>query len=142
MQPSVIPIRSLSNEKFYGDPRAGLYEGHTVTYVAMQIAYWMGFKTVLLVGVDHSYQFGGAPNEERIWEGNDPNHFHPGYFKGKKWNNPDLEKSEAAYRLAKEAFEADGRKIVQIGKSELDVFEKTDWYTWMTPAGERAEDAK
>ena len=92
----------------------------------------MGFKNVLLVGVDHSYQFGGAPNEERIWEGNDPNHFHPGYFKGKKWNNPDLEKSEAAYRLAKEAFEADGRQIINCSRhTELDVFERDTLREWM-----------
>ncbi|MCH7611709.1 MAG: hypothetical protein IIB10_13615, partial [Chloroflexi bacterium] len=132
MQPSVIPIRSLSNEKFYGDPRAGLYEGHTVTYVAMQIAYWMGFKTVLLVGIDHSYQFGGVPNEERIWKGNDPNHFHPEYFKGKKWNNPDLVMSQRAYRLAREAFEADGRRIVNLtAGTKLEVFEKGELAEWM-----------
>ena len=137
-QPAVVPIRSLSNEKFYVDPRAGLYEGFTVTFVAMQIAYWMGFKTVLLVGVDHSYETEGAPNEEKVME-DDPNHFHPEYFKGAKWNNPDLVKSEQAYQLAREAFEADGRKIINLTEgTKLDVFEKGDLHEYESAHGQPA----
>ncbi len=130
-RPAVIPVRSVGNAKFYVDPRAGLYEGFTVTFVAMQIAYWMGFKTVLLVGVDHSYESDGAPNEETIME-EDPNHFSPEYFKGAKWNNPDLEKSEQAYRLAKEAFEENDRRIVNLTKgTKLDVFEREELEKWL-----------
>ncbi|MGE4552095.1 MAG: 6-hydroxymethylpterin diphosphokinase MptE-like protein [Desulfovibrionaceae bacterium] len=103
-----------------------LWQGHTVTYCAMQVAYHMGFSEVLLVGVDHSYQCSGQPNEKVTARGPDPNHFHPDYFSGgQSWQLPDLERSEAAYRLARQAFEADGRRILDatVG-GRLTVFDK------------------
>lgn len=39
-----------------------LWEGATVTFVAMQLAYYMGFKQVILIGVDHSFATKGTPN--------------------------------------------------------------------------------
>jgi hypothetical protein len=112
------------------EPGKIIYEGNTVTYVCLQLAYWMGFSTVLLVGVDHSYKFAGAPHQELVAAGADPNHFDPGYFSDNKtWNAPDLEGSEKAYRIAKRVFEQDGRAIINITKgSALDVFEKDEDY--------------
>ena len=61
-------------------------------------------------------------------EGPDPNHFSPEYFRGQVWDNPDLERSEASYKVAREVFEAAGRQIVD---ATLDgacpVFEKADY---------------
>jgi hypothetical protein len=115
--------------EFSRDIRGRVFEGSTVTYVALQIAYFMGFKEVVLIGVDHSFSSTGRPNETVVSEGDDPNHFSTEYFgKGFKWQLPDLEASERAYRLAKTAFERDGRRIVDatIG-GKLDVFEKVDY---------------
>lgn len=125
----ITPIKSLPVPHFSRDPRRGFYEGHTVTYVMMQIAYWMGFQTILLVGVDHYFEYEGQPNEERTAAGIDPNHFHPGYFSdGIRWNNPDLEMSERAYLMAKNNYELDGRSIYNCTtKTALTVFEKKDW---------------
>ena len=90
----------------------GIWEGYTVTYAAMQIAYYMGFSKVVLVGVDHRFAVSGTPNELVESRGPDPNHFDPSYFpKGFKWQLPDLENSEVAYRLARRVFEEDGRLI-------------------------------
>lgn len=114
---------------FQKDLKGRVYEGSTVTYVAMQIAYYMGFQEVVLIGVDHSFSTQGPKNAEVVSQGDDPNHFHPGYFgKGFRWHLPDLENSERSYRLAKQAFEADGRKIVDatVG-GKLQVFEKVDY---------------
>ena len=45
--------------------------------------------------------------------GDDPNHFSPAYFgKGFRWQLPDLETSEQGYRLARQAYEADGRQVL------------------------------
>ncbi len=97
----------------------------------MQLAYYFGFTTVLLVGVDHSYKYDGKPNQEMVMNNDDPNHFDPSYFKGQKWNNPDLEKSEISYNLAKVAFEKDGRRIVNLTPgSKLNVFEKGNLNDW------------
>ena len=109
-----------------------IYEGHSVTYVCLQLAYWMGFTTVLMVGVDHRFEFDGQPNELKVAVGKDVNHFHPDYFgDGVRWHNPDLVMSEKAYKMAKIVFDAEGRKIINLTPgSALDVFEKGDIAEW------------
>ncbi len=118
-----------SSPAFTRDARKPLWQGTTVTYVAMQLAYSMGFGKVILVGVDHSFTTQGKPHETVISPGDDPNHFSRNYFgKGFKWQLPDLESSEHAYRLARQAFEDDGREIMDatIG-GKLTVFPKIDY---------------
>ncbi len=114
---------------FSADATGRLWEGATVTYVAMQLAYFLGFKQVILIGVDHNFTSTGRPNTTVVSTGDDPNHFHPGYFgKGFRWQLPDLETSEIAYRMAKDAYEKDGREILDatIG-GKLTVFEKVNY---------------
>ena len=106
-----------------------LWEGATVTYTALQLAYHMGFSTVVLIGVDHSFASKGKPNETVVSEGDDPNHFNPNYFgKGFRWQLPDLDTSEVAYTMAREAYAADGRQVLDatIG-GKLQVFPKVDY---------------
>lgn len=118
-----FPLYSTRGRAFSMEPDLWIYEGYTVTFVSLQLAYWMGFTTVLLVGVDHRYKYQGKPNECHQLTGDDPNHFDPAYFRGQLWNNPDLEKSESAYRLAKETYERDGRRIINLTEgTALDVF--------------------
>ena len=98
---------------FSKTPITRIWEGSTVTYVAMQLAYYLGFKQVVLVGVDHRFVTEGPPHAAVTSAGGDPDHFDPAYFgNGFRWNLPDLNTSEAAYRLAKSTFEADGREII------------------------------
>ena len=98
---------------FSCNPIAGVWEGATVTYVAMQLAYWMGFHKVILIGVDHSFTTKGKPHTAIVSEGDDPDHFSGGYFgKGFKWQLPDLDTSEVAYQMADLSFRAVGRDIV------------------------------
>ena len=127
-----LPLYSTVIPLFSREPEKWIYEGYTVTYVCLQLAYFMGFSTVLLVGVDHCYEFEGFPNKVGIAWGEDKNHFHPDYFSGgQKWNNPDLERSERAYSMAKTVYEYDGRKIVNLTPfTALDVFEKGDIAEW------------
>lgn len=89
-----------------------LWEGYTVTYVALQLAYFMGFQRVFIIGMDHNFQAAGRPNEQRVLDGQDRNHFDPRYFAGQQWHLPDLEGSEMAYCMAKFAFERMGRAVV------------------------------
>ena len=116
---------------FYTDITKGLWTGATVTYVAIQIAYYLGFQEVILIGVDHSFATQGKPHTAVVSQGDDPNHFDPQYFgKGFRWNLPDLECSELAYRIAKYQFESDGREIIDatVG-GKLQVFRKVDYQT-------------
>lgn len=129
---NIFHLRSLPVPLFSTLPQKGVYEGFTVTYVCLQLAYYMGFATAALVGVDHKYNFEGRPNQEMVAEGPDPNHFHPTYFSGgTRWNNPDLAASERSYHMAKTVYEAAGRRIVNLTPgTALDVFEKGTINSW------------
>lgn len=107
-------VRSLDGHDFNREfESCGWYEGWTVTYCAMQVAYYLGFSTVILVGVDHNFQNVGRPNQAVEADSSDQNHFHPDYFgKGIKWHYPDLERSEKSYRIARKVYRSDGRQIL------------------------------
>lgn len=116
-------------ETFTGDATNRMFEGFTVTNVCLQLAYFMGFSEAILIGVDHNYVTKGVANKEVTSTGDDPNHFSGQYFgKGFRWQLPDLEGSERGFRRAKEAFEADGRKIIDatVG-GKLTIFEKVEY---------------
>lgn len=111
--PDLTYLYSREGPKFYRDITKGIWQGATVTYTALQIAYFMGFKKVILIGVDHRYATSGRPHEEVISRGHDPDHFDDDYFgSGFRWQLPDLAMSECAYRLAKVHFEHAGREIL------------------------------
>ncbi len=97
---------------FSEDIAKGVREGGTVTHVALQIAYYMGFTNVVIIGMDHRYDFTGKPHQIKHIDGPDVNHFAPEYFSGQDWQNPDLARSETSYAAARIAFEADGRRII------------------------------
>ncbi len=79
----------------------------------MQLAYYMGFETVILIGIDHYYTAAGKPHAEVVSQGEDPNHFHPDYFgPGVKWHLPDLAGSERFYKIAYAYFWVNGRQII------------------------------
>jgi hypothetical protein len=118
-------------ENFSPDVSGRVFEGFTVTYVALQLAFYMGFTEVILIGVDHTFVTKGNANEAVISQGDDPNHFAPNYFgAGFKWQLPDLVGSERAYRLAKQSYETAGRRVADatIG-GKLTVFPKVDYNT-------------
>jgi len=116
-------------ENFNGDATGRVFEGFTVTYVALQLAFFMGFKQAILIGVDHNFVTQGPANQAVVSQGEDPNHFAPNYFgAGFKWQMPDLVGSERAYTLAHTAYEAAGRSVVDatVG-GKLTVFPKVDY---------------
>ena len=120
---------TYTGPKFAHDARHRLWEGATVTYVAMQLAFHMGFKRVVLIGVDHSFTTKGKPNTTILSQGDDPDHFDGSYFcKGFRWQLPDLETSELAYRRAGENYAAANREIIDatVG-GKLTVFPKVDY---------------
>lgn len=132
IQPTIDTIflhTTYTGPKFARDARSRLWEGATVTYVALQLAFHMGFEQVILIGVDHNFSTQGKPNTTVISQGDDPDHFHPGYFgKGYRWQLPDLETSERGYRLAHTAYQQAGRQVLDatVG-GKLDVFPKVDF---------------
>ena len=115
--------------RFCRDISQGVREGGTVTYAALQIAYYLGFKRVVIIGMDHNFSYDGKPNESRVMQGADPNHFIENYFGfGQSWDNPDLAKSEQSYQIARDIFQSEGREILDatVG-GKCTVFDKVDY---------------
>ncbi|MGY0797603.1 6-hydroxymethylpterin diphosphokinase MptE-like protein [Lysobacter sp. A286] len=115
--------------RFCHDIAKGVHEGWTVTYAALQVAHYMGFREVVLIGMDHRFEYAGAPNQTQTLNGPDPNHFSPDYFgHGQSWDNPDLAHSEESYRIARCEYERSGRRIIDATlDGACDIFEKADY---------------
>jgi hypothetical protein len=124
-RPHIHRMHTLNTWSFYEDLSQPICEGNTVTYVALQIAYYMGFDRVFLVGVDHNFQQSGQAHETQVFQGEDVNHFHPDYFKGQKWQLADVYGSEVSFHLANYYFRKAGRQVLDatVG-GKLTVFPK------------------
>ena len=125
-QDMILLHTTYTGPKFAHDARGRLWEGATVTYIALQLAYHMGFEQVIMIGVDHSFSTKGKPNTTIVSQGDDQDHFDAGYFgNGFRWQLPDLETSERAYQMAQEAYTQVGRQVLDatIG-GKLTVFPK------------------
>lgn len=98
--------------KFSNDAKNGFYEGFTVTYFNIQLAIFMGFKKIYLLGVDHSYIPGSEhfDNRDLIT------------------NTPQLDKTTFSYKKAKEVCENKGVKIYNATRGgNLEIFERIDF---------------
>ena len=80
------------------------YWGGTVLYMNLQLAAYMGFKNIYLIGVDLSYSI---PKDADIKgsvitsNSDDPNHFNPTYFgKGKRWHLPETDRMQESFTNA------------------------------------------
>lgn len=135
--PQALPTflyTTYESPSFSRDVRGRLWEGATVTYVALQLAFHMGFQQVILVGVDHDFARKGEANRIVVSEGDDPDHFSPSYFgKGFRWQLPDLATSEMAFTMARDAYAQAGREVIDatVG-GKLTVFPKVVYNSLFT----------
>jgi hypothetical protein len=122
----VTYLHTTRQQKFAQDCSVSVVPGYTVTYVALQLAFHMGFKQVALVGCDHNFASKGRPNQTVEAEATDPNHFDPRYFSGGvKWQLPDLIGSEYFYNLARQSYDLADRQIFNCTEGgKLDLFER------------------
>ena len=120
---------SYTGPKFARDITGRIWEGATVTFSALQLAYYLGFKQAILIGVDHNFVTQGKPNTTVTSQGDDPNHFSPQYFgQGFRWQLPDLETSERGYQMARLAYEDAGREALDatVG-GKLRIFRRVEY---------------
>lgn len=118
--------------RFSADLGTTAYWGGTVTFLNLQLAYYLGCREVYLLGVDHSY----AVPEDRdgtviVSRTADVNHFHPNYFgPGYRWHDPRLDRMEAAYECARRFGEQNGMRILNatVG-GRLEIFPRVDYAT-------------
>lgn len=114
--PRCFPLRfTPDTPKFTGDPTKPMWQGYTVTYSAIQLAYYMGITPLYLIGLDHYFNYGKAKKvagRGLLATGPDPNHFSPNYWgKGVRWDKYGIKAATKAYELARRAFDKAGRKI-------------------------------
>lgn len=111
----VIFLNELPGQPFFSTDVSENVSGHsTVTHFNLQIAYSLGYRKAVLVGCDNAYQQPSEAREGDILkcDTDDPNHFRPDYFRGKRWQAADTQLMSLVYLLAKQAYEKDGREIV------------------------------
>lgn len=121
-------LHAASIPHFARDVSVSINQGYTVTFVALQLAFHMGFSDVAVVGCDHSFAAKGPANSVVTAGKTDPDHFDPNYFAGGvKWELPDLVESEHSYWLARRNYEALDRRLVNatVG-GKLEVFERME----------------
>lgn len=127
---------------FAHDISRGVCGAGSVTGTAIQIAYYLGFDPIYLIGVDASYTIPSTVKQSgedvfgtgvRLFlestRDDDPNHFDPRYFgKGSKWHDPNVPRMLEGYRHCRAAIEGQGRHIYNatVG-GKLELFERVDF---------------
>lgn len=110
------------------------YTGCTVTFSMMQLAAYLGFQEIYLIGVDASYDIPKDAQEGKDYsvgvldmKSDDPNHFDPDYFgKGFRWHDPQVEKMVEAYQEARKVLDTQTtQRIYNAGiGGKLEVFDR------------------
>ncbi len=115
----------------------GINAGGTVTYTCMQIAYYLGFTDLILLGVDFSYSTPGLRPHDTMHgyktytPDNSANYFDSNYLDEKEnIFAPDLETSYCAYKSVSEkikngSLKCQVRNATRGGK--LEVFERVNF---------------
>lgn len=125
-RPNVAFMHSNAFPRFARDCSVSVFQGYTVTFVALELAFHMGFRHVALVGADHTFATKGPANKTVVSGAKDESHFDPNYFAGGvQWQLPDLFQSEVAYTMARDMYAAYGGEVVNATDGgKLEVFER------------------
>lgn len=120
----------LHYPEFSSNAMAYVYHGETVTYLCLQLAYYMGIKEVYLIGTD--WDWGKEYNKMpfgSIVEGGEHTHFSKDYHSaGEKWVTPNIEIGLKVFKKAKQFYEAHGGKIYNATKGgKLEVFPRVNY---------------
>lgn len=131
-----VPISGVQSKKrnarFWNRGNV-IYDGNTVTYMSMQMAAYMGFKEIFLIGVDHNFPYHWT-NEGKL-EVNDlsvASHFYDGAENniGKEaWKRRStlVHETTAAYQAAEECSRGKGFRIYNATRGgKLEVFERVE----------------
>ncbi len=130
---NVAFLHTADQPRFARDCSLSIFQGYTVTFVALQLAFHMGFRKVALVGADHNFAVKGPANKTVVSGEKDESHFDPNYFSGGvKWQLPDLFQSEVAYTMARDAYAAFRGEVVNatVG-GQLEVFRRLDLHEFL-----------
>jgi len=123
-------VEPVQTKGFSYDPLHVSGLGYTMVFVLLQIAYYMGFETVLLVGLDHHYPEGP---QKHFYSDDDYPQFEvapgPVYnFDNEEWKRG----ADAVLRLCEAIYERNGRDIINLtGETRCTVFRKESLSDWL-----------
>jgi len=131
---NIVPVNlDYSKQCTFSDSAEVLHEGFTVTVALLQIAAIMGFKEIILVGIDHNYDIKPENvTEDNKWVGKGiVTHFSDKYTNhenGQIWEMPNVEKMTRAYQAAEDWSRKNGVRILNASpNTKLEVFEKVSF---------------
>lgn len=117
----------LRDFKFSGDITKQVYMKGSVTYTNLQIAMYMGYTTIYLIGMDNSYAYVmGSNGKTTKAEGVDCSHFykdeHPSHIYSEK------EAMDNCFIAAKQYADAHGVQILNATRGgKLELFQRVDF---------------
>lgn len=121
---------TLYSREFSYDASQITYGGYTVLFLALQVVYYLGFKDIYLIGVDHNYSSANikktsqrSHNGRMVVHESGSNHFHKDYFKpGEIVGDFYPEEVVESFEMANNAFKKEGRSIINCSqKTKLDI---------------------
>ena len=113
--PGCVPLTTVHRMGFSFQPLKHIYAYFSVTTVMMQLAYWMGYRRIGLVGMDHRWQ---TPRGKRAYHPviEDVNHYTREYFDGavEEWIAPRIDLLDNWHEMAKGVLGSKGCKVVNL----------------------------
>ena len=133
--PVQVDMDRLPEGTFTRDASRGVYASFTVTVSALQLAAYLGFNPIYLIGCDTSYakmptiQIEPGNVERLVSTASDPNHFDPRYFgEGKRFHEPHVARMIFHYHESRLVCESMGVKVYNatVG-GNLEEFERVNY---------------
>lgn len=156
IHPSNLSIKKIINDKKnvlwlhvdkpdFSDnlPDCGINK--TVVNAGIQIAAYMGFTDIYLIGVDMTFgEHKITKSSSRNWksEGDDTNHFDPRYFgKGRSYHNPGVDEMLQKFELCKAFFDSRNVRIFNAGYGgKLETFPRVKFTDIINVSDEKAKE--
>ncbi len=124
--PYVTRLYDGTAAEFSLSPDKQMFEGGTVAYCCLQLALYMGFSQVYLLGVDMNYSIQNTKDGLEVQQVRD--YFVDGYIaKDEDRNIPNIHFSLQSYQLAKKVYANHGASIYNATRGgKLELFERVD----------------
>jgi len=133
--PKTHEVYEEGEPAFSPTPLPALVGAYTTTYLCFQLAWYMGIRDFITLGIDANYSFSAMENHgklgvyEKAANASQDNWFVPGYFeKDVVLLKPRVKQQVLAYRAARRFIEDHGGRIRNAGfQSPLEVFERVNF---------------
>ena len=108
-----IPPTIHSIEDFDNIEKGFLAYSGSVTFLAIQIALYLGFSEIILVGFDNKFNNQGSSDKAIKSKKNDSDHFDPNYFgKGIIWQLPNYDSLDYGFKVVENYFKINKDRFI------------------------------